>query len=120
MRCMVLTEDPPLNFVERISSSQMQEIAEYINSKQTATTFGPEQPNRGSQETITAELIYYWLVQFRIPFQPTETWHLNRVMTLVKIAGLKQSKPKKMSRQEVAERNRQLNEQRRRESGSAG
>lgn len=120
LRCMCLTEDPPLNFVERLTSAQMQEIAAYINSKHTATTFGPEQNNRGPSEVITAELIYYWLVQFRIPFQPTETWHLNRIMTLVKIAGLKQSKPKKMSRQEIAERNRALNEQRRRESGSAG
>jgi hypothetical protein len=120
LRCMLLTEDPPLNFVERLSAKQMQEISNYINAKHTATTFGPEQTNRGPSETITSELVYYWLVQFRIPFQPTETWHLNRTMTLIKIAGLKQSKPKKMSRQEIAERNRMLNEQRRRESGSSG
>lgn len=120
VRCMLLDEDPPLDFLKRLTSDQFFELTNYINSKHTATTFAQETPGRGSQETITSELIYFWLVQFRIPFQPTETWHLNRLMTLVKIAGIKQSKPKKMSRQEVAERNRALNEQRRRESGSAG
>lgn len=120
IRCMLLTDDPPVNFVERISNNQMHEIAAYIDSKQTATTFGPEPTRKGQSEVITSELIYYWLVQFRIPFYPTETWHLNRTMTLIKVAGVKQSKPKKMNRQEIAERNRALNEQRRRESGSAG
>lgn len=120
VRYMLLTEDPPSNFFSRFSMSQYQQVADYINSQATATTFGPEPEQRGSGETITSELVYYWLVQFNIPFHPTETWHINRVMTLIKIAGIKQSKPKKMSKQQLAEQYRQLNEKRRQESGSAG
>lgn len=120
IRQMLLTEDPPENFITRLSKPEYAKIANYINSKQSATTFGFEPESKGSREVITNELIYYWMVQFQIPFQPTETWHLNRLMTLIKIIGVKQSKPKKMSKQQLAEQYRQLNEQRRRESGSAG
>lgn len=120
IHCMLLTEDPPLNFFSRLHRTQLEKIAEYINSKQTATTFGLEAEEKGYKELVTAELIYYWMVQFRIPFTPAETWHINRLMTLIKVAGIKQSKPKKMNKQQLAEHYRNLNEQRRRETGSAG
>lgn len=121
-RCMLLTEDPPSNFYSRLlDTPKFQEIADYINQDQHGTLFRAEPSSpKSKQEVVSAELIYYWLVQFQIPFQPTETWHLSKLMALVKVAGLKQSKPKKMSTQERAQQMRALNEQRRRESGSAG
>jgi hypothetical protein len=121
-RCMLLTEDPPANFYQRlVGTPQFQEIADYINTDQHGTKFREEPtPPKSKQEIVSSELIYYWLVQFQIPFQPTETWHLSKLMALVKVAGLKQSKPKKMSAQERAAQMRALNEQRRRETGSAG
>lgn len=120
IKLMLVTEDPPSNFFERFTEPQFQSIADYINSSRTATTFGLEPEQKSKGEVITSELIYFWLVQFQIPFDPTETWHINRVMTLIKIAGIKNSKPKKMSAQQRAEQFRALNEQRRRESGSSG
>ena len=120
IKCMVQTKDYPLNFLKRLSKSDYDKIAEYINSKQSATTFGPEPEKRGTSELMTSELVYYWMVQFRIPFDPCERWHFNRLMTLIKIAGIKQSKPKKMSRQQLAEQYRTLNQQRREQTGSAG
>jgi len=121
-KCMLLTEDPPANFYGRlVGTPQFQEIANYINSDQHGTLFRAEAaPPKSKQEIVSAELIYYWLVQFQIPFQPTESWHLSKLMALVKVAGLKQSKPKKMSPQERAAQMRALNEQRRRETGSTG
>lgn len=117
---MLLNDDYPVNFFDRLTETQFKAIGDYINSKQTATTFGIELNEKPSSETITAELIYYWLAQFQIPFWPTETWHLNRLMTLVKVVGVKQAKPKKMNKNELAEHYRKLNEQRKLESGSAG
>lgn len=119
LECMMLDEYP-VEFYTRLDPEQFTRIADYINSKQSATTFGIEAEQKGIGELVTAELMYFWLVQFQIPFHPTETWHLNRLMTLVKIAGIKQSKPKKMSQKQLAEQYRTLNEQRRNESGSAG
>lgn len=121
-RCMLLTEDAPTNFYSRIVGTPVfEEIAEYINSNQHGTLFREEAvPPKSKQEIVSSELIYYWLVQFQIPFQPVESWHLSKLMALVKVAGLKQSKPKKMSPQERAQQMRALNEQRRRETGSTG
>lgn len=121
-RCMLLTEDAPMNFYDRIVDTPVfVDIAEYINSTQHGTLFREEAaPPKSKQEIVSSELIYYWLVQFQIPFQPVESWHLSKLMALVKVAGLKQSKPKKMSAQERAQQMRALNEQRRRETGSTG
>lgn len=117
---MLLSENPPENFTELLTLEHLKQVQEYINSKQTATTFreNPNEPK--SREIITNEVIYQWLVAFRIPFYPVETWHINRLMTLVRVCGIKQTKPKKMTAKEVAERNRQLNEERRRQLGTSG
>jgi hypothetical protein len=90
-----------------------------MSSDQTATTFVPDK-KKGPQETVTSDLMYYWLVQFRIPFHPTETWHISRLFTLVGICGRKQEKPKKMSPQQIAAKYREINEQRKRELGTSG
>jgi hypothetical protein len=86
----------------------------------TATWFS-ESPGapKSSREVITAELVYYWMTVFHIPFE-CETWHLNRLFTLIRICNLKQEKPKKMSRAEVAARNRELNAQRKAQLGTKG
>lgn len=120
VKCMIVGEKPPEGFLERMTRSDFEAVSDYINAPRTATIFPLEEPNRGPKENITSELIYYWLVNFRIPFHPVETWHLNNLMTLVRVCGIKQSKPKKMSQQQIMERNRALNEQRRRDMGTSG
>ena len=116
---MLLTENPPEDYISRFTKDDYESISNYINSKQTATTF-MEERKRPSTEIITSELMYYWLVQFQIPFHPAETWHINRLLTLVQICGRKQEKPKKMSKQELAAKYRALNEQRRKDLGTSG
>lgn len=121
IRAMILDPVYPEDLFIRLTSENLNTINEYIESTQSATTFGtmPEIKKRSRGETITSELIYYWMVIFRIPFE-TETWHLNRLFSLIRICNLKQQKPKKMSRHEVAQRNRELNAQRRAEYGTSG
>jgi len=119
IRCMLLTENVPDDFLNRLSPDNVTTITEYVNDKQSATWFREDQSAKANNETITSELIYYWLVQFNIPFE-VETWHLNRLMTLVKIAGIKQTKPKPMSKAQQAEQYRKLNAERRARYGSSG
>jgi hypothetical protein len=119
IECMVLTENPPGNFLEKLSKENVEAVQAYIDRKMTATWFSEIRPQSRNSETITAELIYYWLTVFHIPFE-CETWHLNRLFTLIRICSLKQDKPKKMSRAEVARRNRELNAQRKAQLGTKG
>jgi hypothetical protein len=119
IECMVLTENPPGNFLDALSKENIDEVQTYIDRKMTATWFSEIEPQTKNREIITSELIYYWLTAFKIPFT-CETWHLNRLFTLIRIASLKQDKPKKMSRAEIARRNRELNEQRKSQLGTKG
>lgn len=103
----------------KLSKDNIDAINEYINSPQSATTFGSMPQGRGRGEVITSELIYYWLVAFTIPFE-CETWHLNRLFSLIRICNIKNSKPQKINRQDLAARNRQLNEQRKAQLNTSG
>src|SRR3569833_542161 len=98
---MVLTENPPEDFHNRLSEDHLKLISRYIDSAHTATTITTQADGKPSTEIVTNELIYYWMIQFNIPWD-AQYWHVNRLMTLIKICGIKQSKPKPMSRQQQA------------------
>lgn len=117
--CMLLSLNPPGDFLLRLSKENFEEINAYIDRKMTATWFSEIQPRTTNQEKVTSELVYYWMTVFHIPFE-CETWHLNRLFTLIRICNIKQDKPKKMSKSEMARRNRELNEKRKREMGTKG
>lgn len=119
IRCMVLGKDPPGDFLQRLSKENLETINAYIDRKMTATWFSDQPGAPRSREVITSELVYYWMTVFDIPFE-CETWHLNRLFTLIRICNVKQAKPKKMSRAEVATRNRELNAQRKAQLGTRG
>lgn len=119
IRAMIISPNVDPDIIFRLSQSNIDEIQKYIDSSQSATIFGTMPERRGSGEVITSELIYYWMVAFNIPFE-CEKWHLNRLFALVRICNIKNSKPRKMSRQEIAQRNRELNAKRRAELGTRG
>jgi hypothetical protein len=116
---MILTPNPPGDFLQRVSKENLEAINTYIDRKMTATWFSDQPGAPGSREVITSELVYYWMTVFQIPFE-CENWHLNRLFTLIRICNIKQSKPKKMSRAEVAARNRELNAQRKAQLDTTG
>lgn len=119
IECMILGE-----YQEGIASSltpdNLRELNEYVDAPATATVFADRgKPQGRSSEIITSELVYYWMVAYQIPFE-CETWHLNRLFTLVKICSIKNSKDKKMSKSQIAAQNRALNEQRKAQFGTSG
>jgi hypothetical protein len=119
LKAMVVTPNVDPGVLSRLSQKDIDKIQEYIDSSQSATTFGVMPERRGPGEVITSELIYYWIVSFNIPFE-CQTWHLNRLFALIRICNIKNSKPKKMSRHELAMRNRELNAKRREALGTSG
>jgi hypothetical protein len=117
--CMVLTPGFEYEHLTSLSIENFQTINDYINDPMTATTFHDQDRAPRSRETITSELIYYWMTVFNIP-KEFENWHLNRLFTLIKVCNLKNAKPKKMSRSEILARNRALNEERLKKYGTTG
>lgn len=118
VRCMILNDDVTMDDLSRLTRDNFTEINDYIGHPMTATTFSSE-PQKGGKEIITSEIIYYWMVAFNIPFE-CQYWHINRLLTLVKVCNIKNNPPKKMSKQEVLSRNKALNEARKRELNSKG
>ena len=119
IEAMITSLNHPIDTVLRLSRENITQINNYVESTQSATTFGQMPETKGRGEVITSELIYYWMVAFNIPFE-CESWHLNRLFALVRICNIKNSKPKKMSRNEIASRNRELNALRRERYGTSG
>lgn len=119
VRCMCLTPGITPDIFHRLSEENLEEINAHINAKMTATWFSETPGAPKTNEVVTSELIYYWMTVFNIPFE-CERWHLNRLFTLIRICNVKSAKPKKMSRTAIAERNRQLNAQRKSQLGTTG
>lgn len=117
IRCMTITQnvDPDVYF--RLTDDNINTINKYIESPMTATTFSDN--GRNSREIITSELIYYWMISLNIPME-CQRWHLNRLLTLIRVCNIKNTPPKKMSRREIMDRNAALNAARRKKYNSTG
>lgn len=118
IKCMTITKNVESEAFTKLSDENYAEINAYIDDKHSATWFN-ETPGSRSSEIITSELIYYWLISYNIPFE-VQHWHLNRLLTLIKVCNAKNSKPKKMSRSAIAAQYRDLNAKRKAQLGTSG
>lgn len=119
IRCMTITPNVSPDVYIRLSSENVDEIVNYINAPMTATTFMQTDKNTVRGEQITADLIYYYMVTFRIPFE-CEKWHINRLITLIRVCSEKSQPAKKMSKGEIMRRNAELNAKRKKELNTRG
>ena len=104
---------------ETITRENLEEIRDYINAPMTATTVREINSGKNNNEVVTSELIYYWMISLQIPVE-FQKWHLNRLITLIKVFNVKNSPPKKMSKREIMSRNAALNAARRKQLNSKG
>ena len=112
IECMTLNSDVPKEVYSTLTVENLEAIRNYINHPMTATTITDRSKhNPFRNEIVTSELIYYWMVAYQIPFE-CEKWHINRLITLVKICNAKNN-TKTMSTRETLEYNRALNNARR-------
>lgn len=119
VECMLVDCEFPPGFMSMIDETVMRTISDYINSKMTATWFSDNGSGRPNREIITAELIYYWMNVAKIPIE-CERWHLNKLITLIRVHSAKNEPPKKKSQSQLAAERRALNEKRLAEMGTTG
>lgn len=112
-RCMSITQNVDPNVYNGLTGEHMKMLEDYINDKMSATTFKNLGGGKKNTSVTTAEIIYYWMVSLQIPFEPCEKWHLNRLLTLIRVCDEKGSPKKKMSRREALQQQKSLNAARR-------
>ena len=118
IRCMTITQNIDDKVFNLISNDNVNQVRDYIQSEQTATTFSNDKKTI-NREVITAEIIYYWMIALNIPFE-CQKWHLNRLLTLINVCNIKSQPPKKRGKKELMSRNAALNAARRESLGTRG
>lgn len=118
VRCMTINQNVDPEVYKHLSKGVIDQINKYIEKPMSATWFR-EDKSPINREIVTAEIIYYWMVTNNIPFE-CQKWHLNRLLTLIRVCSIKNAPPKKMSAREIRNQNRELNKQRRARLNSKG
>lgn len=112
--CMVVSpKEVDQNIFRYLTQAQQMEILNYIKNPMSATTITVYKKTR-NKEIITSELIYYWMCGNQIPFE-CEKWHLNRLLNLIQICGIKNDPKggKKMGKKDIISQNDKINDMRR-------
>ena len=118
IKSMTINQGIPDSAYLCLTEEQYAEINRYIVAPMTATTIQEEQGEK-SREIITSEIIYYYMIACNIPME-CQHWHLNRLMTLIKVCNIKNQPPKKRSMREVMQSNTALNAARKKKLNTKG
>lgn len=111
VRCMNTKYDAPDYVYNALTTEDFEAIAKYIDDPSTATKLPkmPEKNNSMRHEKLSSELLYYYMFKLNIP-KECEKWHINRLLVLIEIFGIKDGNDsKKLSRAELIARNRSIN-----------
>jgi hypothetical protein len=118
IKCMTITQNVNPDVYRYMNKDNVDQINDYINAPMTATTF-PQSGGGNNSEITTSELIYYWMISHNIPME-CQKWHINRLLTLIRVCSVKNAPPKKMGRGDIMRRNAALNAARRKKLNSSG
>lgn len=110
IRCMTINGDVPPTVYYALSRQNLSDILAYMDDPMTASNvYDP--PSKGHSELVSSELIYYWMIQYGIPFE-CEKWHINRLLMLIKICTRKNSVMSKADKKAMDQRRAAINAQR--------
>lgn len=122
IRCMTINTNVGQEAYLGLTKEVFDRVSEYINDSMTATWFNDKNQTGkggGRGQVVTSELIYYWMIAFNIPFE-CQKWHLNRLLTLIKVCEIKNAPSKKMKQRDIYAQNRALNAARKKSLGTNG
>ena len=103
VRFMCTTQNVDPEVYQYIPAGELKRIGEYIDDPMTATWFSESKnpPAPGvKKEVITAEIVYYWMIKLGIPSEYRK-WHLNQLLTLIRVINAKDAPKKKKSKKET-------------------
>lgn len=118
IQCMCLNKHVNPDIFSFMTSEDLKGLGEYIADPQTATTIN-QNNKKGKKEIITAEIIYYWMIELGIPAE-YRFWNLNRLLMLIQVCSIKSQPSKKMSPLDAALSNKKLNAARKKKLGTHG
>lgn len=121
IRCMTLNHGVDPEVYNWIPENIINDIISYIKDPMTATWFNNTLvgAQKNHREVITAEIIYYWMIALSIPVE-FQKWHLNQLLTLIKVVNIKNSGDKKKDKKTAARERAELNKLRREKYKSRG
>lgn len=94
VRCMTITQNVDPLVYQGLTNENFEAINKYIEEPMSATWFNDKDNKTPNREIVTAEVIYYWMISLNIPFE-CQKWHLNKLMTLIRVCNIKNAPPKK-------------------------
>ena len=116
IRCMTLTQNVNPEVYSFITNDIVNQIIGYIEDSMTATWFAEDKIAEGGKSkekrVVTSELIYCWMVTLNIPFE-CQKWHLNRLLTLIRVCNEENKPPEKKNKREIAKNHAAINAARR-------
>ncbi|MBO5319090.1 MAG: hypothetical protein J6B01_04690 [Ruminococcus sp.] len=120
IKCMTISKNVNPEVYNGLTNDHIKQIHDYIAAPMTATTFAKKE-GKGQMKgkVITNELLYYWMTALNIPFE-CEKWHLNRLITLIRVCNEESQPKKKRSRRDIAAEQMALNAKRRAMANSKG
>jgi len=119
IKCMTITPNVDDDTYNYLTNENINQINKYIEAPMTATWFNETNNQKNSREQVTAELIYYWMIALSIPPE-YQNWHLNRLLTLIKVCNIKNQTPKKRSKRDILSQQAALNAARRKQLNTKG
>lgn len=119
VKCMTLTPAVDPDVYNHLTRDHIDKVKAYIENPMTATTFSEDKNGKKSREIITSEIIYYWMTSLQIDWQCQE-WHLNRLITLIRVCNIKNAPQKKRSKKDIMSRNAALNAARKKQLNTTG
>lgn len=119
IKCMTISKNVNPDVYNHLTPDNVKDITQYINAPMTATTFKDNKNSKPNREIVTSDIIYYWMITLQIPPE-YRYWHLNRLLTLIRVCNIRNTPPKKMSRRESAEYYSKLNAERRKKMNTKG
>lgn len=119
IRCMTITQNIKPEAYLFITSEILQEILDYVDNPMSATKITDNRLGSPTNEPVTSEMLYAQMIMYGVPVE-FEKWHLNRLMTLLKVLRKMNTPAKKMSRSEILSRNSSLNAWRKAHWGTTG